>query len=68
METMNGGVIALGILLAAASSSAAWAASDPRVKFAAPTAQEETIYRPECPSDETSSAWLSCRVAGAQGG
>ena len=68
MGTMKRRVIALGILLASATSSAAWATSDPRVRFAAPTAQEETIYRPECPSDETSSAWLSCRLAGAHGG
>ena len=60
--------IALGVLMAAASSPASWAASDPRTKLAAPTAQEETIYRPECPSHETSSAWLSCRIAGAHGG
>jgi len=59
-------VMALAILTA--GSPAAWAASDPRMKFAAPTAQEETIYRPECPSEETASTWPPCRVAGASGG
>jgi len=65
---MSRSAIALGILALPALSPAAWAASDPRMKFAAPTAQEETIYRPECPSNETSNAWPACHIAGADGG
>ena len=68
MATVRRRVIALGVLAAAAITQTGWAASDPRMKFAAPTAQEETIYRPDCPSDETSSTWLPCRIAGANGG
>jgi hypothetical protein len=67
MATMRRRAIALAVL-AAAISQTCWAASNPRMKFAAPTAQEETIYRPECPSDETSSTGLPCRIAGANGG
>jgi hypothetical protein len=68
MGTVSRCAITLGILAVSAVGPAAWAASDPRTKFAAPTAQEETIYRPECPSNETSNVWPACRVAGANGG
>jgi len=68
MGTVSRHTLALAILAASAFGSAGWAASDARTKFAAPSAQEETIYRPECPSDETSSVWQPCRVAGASGG
>ena len=68
MGTMSRNAIALGILAVSAMRPAAWAASDPHMKFAAPTAQEETIYRPDCPSNETSSAWPACRIAGTDGG
>jgi hypothetical protein len=66
MAALRRCVTALAILTAV--SSAGWAASNARMKFAAPAAQEETIYRPDCPSEETSSTWLQCRVAGASGG
>jgi len=68
MGTVSRHALALAILAASAFGSAGWAASDAHTKFAAPSAQEETIYRPECPSDETSSVWQPCRVAGASGG
>jgi len=68
MGTVNRFALALALLTTPAFGPAGWAASDAHMKFAAPTAQDETIYRPECPSDETSSAWLPCRVAGANGG
>jgi len=68
MATMRRRAIALAVLAAAAVSQTGWAASDPCMRLAAPTAQEETIYRPDCPSDETSSTWLPCRIAGANGG
>ena len=68
MGTVSTRAIALGLLAVSAVSPAGWAASDPHMKFAAPTAQEETIYRPDCPSSETSSGWPACRVAGANGG
>jgi hypothetical protein len=61
--------IAVAVAIAAALSPAgsAWAASEPRFKLAMPTAPEETVYRPECPGDEVSSAWLPCQVAGVDG-
>jgi hypothetical protein len=70
MGTVTRSAIALRMLVAVAwtPTTAVSAAPDPTIKLAAPTAQEETIYRPECPSDEISSGWLSCRVAGAGGG
>ena len=68
MASKHRRTIAFGILMALAACPDAWAASGARMKFAAPAAQEETIYRPECPSGETSSTWLPCRVAGASGG
>jgi hypothetical protein len=37
-------------------------------KIAVPLSHEETIYRPECPTSETSAGWLSCRLADVNGG
>jgi hypothetical protein len=68
MATTRSPTIALGILMAIAASSAGQPASDPHMKFAAPTAQEETIFRPECPGEGTSSTWPPCQVAGTHGG
>jgi hypothetical protein len=44
-----------------------WAGSDAAVRLAMPAAQEETVYRPECPADEISSGWAGCRIAGVGG-
>jgi hypothetical protein len=46
-----------------AGHTAASAVSDTRSYRAMPAAQEETIYRPECPGNETSNAWMACRLA-----
>jgi hypothetical protein len=62
--------IALGIPALAAVSGASLppAAADGGWKIAAPLSHEETIYRPECPTSETSAGWLSCRLADVNGG
>jgi hypothetical protein len=65
--TAFGMAMAVGIAAALSPVDSAWAASETRLKLAMPTAPEETVYRPECPSDEVSSAWLSCQVAHADG-
>jgi hypothetical protein len=69
MGAFKGGALALGMLAAPAlaPTSTAWPA-DVVMQSAAPTPQDETIYRPECPNDEVSSGWLLCRIAGVQGG
>jgi hypothetical protein len=69
MQSCTAHATAMGVAIAAALSSAgsSWAASDARFKLAMPMAPEETVYRAECPSDEVSSAWLSCQVAHADG-
>jgi hypothetical protein len=58
-------VVALAI---AAVTTAASSASETSRQRAMPAAQEQTIYRPECPTDEVSSARISCCVAGLDGG
>ena len=64
MTPGNTGCIALFVVAATALlPGSAWGRSDGAVRFAAPAAQEETIYWPECPTDEVASGWLSCRVA-----
>ena len=56
------GMIALFVMVATALlPGSVWGRSDGAVRFAAPAAQEETIYWPECPTDEVASGWLSCR-------
>jgi len=40
-----------------------WALPDAAIARAGPLWQEETVYRPECPSDEISSGWAACRLA-----
>jgi hypothetical protein len=69
MQRCTAHATAMAVAIAGALSPAgsAWAASEARFKLAMPTAPEETVYRPECPSDEVSSAWLSCQVAHADG-
>jgi hypothetical protein len=65
MGTCKRRVIAMGLAAAAALSppSLAWAAADTAMRLAAPSSQEETIYRPECRGDEISNGWLSCPIA-----
>ena len=62
--------IALLIVAVAAVASTSPASSplNAMKRIAAPTAQEQTINRPECPVGEVSSGWPSCRVAGGAGG
>jgi hypothetical protein len=57
--------MAVATVAVLSTAGSAWAASEPRFKVAMPAAPEETVYRPECPSDEIASAWLSCQLAHA---
>ena len=70
MALLQEPTIALLTLAAAAvgSTSPASAPLNAMKRLAVPTAQEETINRPECPVGEVSSGWPSCRVAGGAGG
>ena len=63
-------LMAIIVLAAAAMTQSipSWAASKADVKLAMPRGQEETIYRPDCPSDESSTGGTGCRFAGPSGG
>jgi hypothetical protein len=66
-RTAHATAMAVAIAAALGSAGSACAASETRFKLAMPTAPEETVYRPECPSDEVSSAWLPCQMVRADG-
>jgi hypothetical protein len=51
MFSLRGCALALAILAGVSTGPSASAAALPR---AAPSPQEETVYRPECPAGETS--------------
>jgi hypothetical protein len=53
----------IGIFASVAASSVPPGQVAPIASAAA--SQDETIYRPECPPDETSSGRLACRIADA---
>jgi hypothetical protein len=57
---------AVGILAFAVSLPIMPPGTAVRMQFAAPLSQDETINRPECPTDEKSSA--ACRTAGVGSG
>jgi hypothetical protein len=66
MQSSTAHAMAIAVAMVVALSSA-WAASEPPFKLGMPTGPEETVYRPECPSDEVASAWLWCQIAHADG-
>jgi hypothetical protein len=67
-STPHATAMAVAMVAALSSADSVWAASETRFKLAMPTAPEETVYLPECPSDEVTSAWMSCQLAHATAG
>jgi hypothetical protein len=66
MQSATAHAMAIAVAMVVALSSA-WAASETPFELAMPTGPEETVYRPECPSDEVASAWLACQMVHADG-
>jgi len=48
------------------AATAAWTL--PARADAAPLRQQETVYRPDCPANETSGRLAACRVTAGMGG
>ena len=64
----KGRSFAIGVVVTACASAVLWtpaAASDPLAKSAPPHSYLETIYRPDCPTDEDCRVWQRCAVCDA---